>query len=81
MTLLPVLVSKSELEARNSITSGMEAVTQVGGPSLGGVLVQTFGATNALIVDTISYLMSAALLATLPSRPRTTRVPSGRWHR
>jgi MFS family permease len=65
-SFLPSIVSKEELTARNSLTSGTYAANQLGGPSLGGVLVQLVGATATLLVDTASYLVSAALLRTLP---------------
>lgn len=65
-TLLPSIVGKDELTARNSLTSGSVAVTQLGGPSLGGVLVQAFGAAASLLTDAVSYVVSAALLQSLP---------------
>lgn len=71
-TFLPTIVSRDKLEARNSVTSAVEAATQLGGPSLGGVLVQLLGAVPALAVDAVSYLLSGTLLRTLPS----TRSPS-----
>ncbi|POX45888.1 MFS transporter [Streptomyces sp. Ru72] len=65
-TFLPSIVSKEELTARNSLTSGTRAATQLGGPSLGGVLVQLLGAAASIVVDAVSYLVSAALMASLP---------------
>jgi MFS family permease len=74
---LPSIVSKSELVARNSLTSGTNAVTQVGGPSLGGVLVQSMGGVAALLVDVASYVCSAVLLQALPRPPRQVATPGG----
>lgn len=65
-TFLPAIVDKKQLTSRNSLTSGSNAATQLGGPSLGGLLVQTVGAATSLLVDTASYLLSAGLLRTLP---------------
>ncbi|MFB7594057.1 MFS transporter [Streptomyces sp. NPDC056160] len=65
-TFLPSLVSKDELTARNSLTSGTRAATQLGGPSLGGVLVQVLGAAASVVVDAVSYVVSAVLMGTLP---------------
>lgn len=65
-TLLPALVSKGELTARNSLMSATGAVTQLGGPSLGGGLVQLFSAPVALLSDVASYLVSAVLFWRLP---------------
>jgi MFS family permease len=74
-TFLPFIVSREQLTARNSLMSGSAAVTQLGGPSIGGVLVQLFTAPVALVADVASYLASAALLVSLP-RPRQPR-PGG----
>lgn len=68
MTLLPALVSKQELATRNSLMSGTHAVTQLGGPSLGGLLVQLLGAVPAVLVDAVSYVVSGVLMARLPRR-------------
>ncbi|MFD8611776.1 MFS transporter [Streptomyces sp. NPDC059631] len=65
-TFLPSIVGKDELTARNSLTSGTRAATQLGGPSLGGVLVQVLGAAASVVVDAVSYVLSAALMAGLP---------------
>ncbi|MFD8805363.1 MFS transporter [Streptomyces sp. NPDC059597] len=72
-TFLPFIVSKEELTARNSLTSASSAATQLGGPSLGGVLVQTAGAAASLLVDVVSYLVSAFLLQSLPRPDRQAR--------
>jgi MFS family permease len=69
-TYLPSLVSKEELTSRNSLTSATTAATELGGPSLGGVLVQLLGAASALVVDAVSYLVSGVLMATLPRHDR-----------
>lgn len=65
-TFLPRVVPKDRLHARNSLMSGTQAATQLGGPSLAGLLVQFLGAAPALLADAASYLASAALLRTLP---------------
>ncbi|OPC79498.1 MFS transporter [Embleya scabrispora] len=69
-TLLPSIVGKEELTSRNSLASGSVAATQLGGPSLAGVLVQLCGAASGLLVDAVSYLLSAVLLRTLPRPAR-----------
>ncbi|ALO06297.1 MFS-type transporter [Streptomyces venezuelae] len=69
-TFLPAVVPARQLAARNSVMSGTHAVTDTGGPSLGGVLIGAAGPVGALVVDAASYLASAVLLRTLPeSRP------------
>lgn len=87
-TFLPEIVPAAQLQARNSLNSGTHAVTQLGGPSLGGLAVQVLGAVPTLFVDTVSYLVSAVLLRTLPARtvqrpterpPMVTMIREG-WH-
>ncbi|MGW4943928.1 MFS transporter [Actinoplanes sp. NPDC004185] len=67
-TFLPEIVSRHQLQSRNSLTSGTHATTQLAGPSLGGLAVQVLGAVPTLLIDAVSYLVSAALLRTLPAR-------------
>ncbi|KAA6210281.1 MFS transporter [Streptomyces filamentosus] len=73
-TFLPAVVPARQLAARNSVMSGTHAVTDTGGPSLGGVLIGVTGPVGALVADAASYLASALLLRTLPETrpaPRT----------
>jgi MFS family permease len=72
-TFLPSIVAEDELVARNSLVSASGAGVQLGGPALGGALVQAFGAPLTLLVDVVSYLASAALLRSLPRPPRQQR--------
>jgi len=67
-TFLPSIVSKEQLQSRNSLTSGTQATTQLGGPSVGGLIVQALGAVPTLLVDAAGYVVSALLLRTLPER-------------
>jgi MFS family permease len=66
-TFMPRVVPREDLQRRNSLNSGTHAVTQLGGPSLGGGLVQLLGAVPTLVVDAGTYLVSAALLRSLPA--------------
>lgn len=65
-TFLPSIVSRDELTARNSLLSATHSTTQLGGPSLGGVVVQVLGAVPTLLIDAVSFLISAGLLRKLP---------------
>ncbi|GAB1514080.1 MFS transporter [Actinophytocola sp. KF-1] len=65
-TFLPTIVSREELTARNSLVSATHSATSLGGPSLGGLVVQVLGAVPTLLVDTVSFLVSAVLLRGLP---------------
>ncbi|MCQ1575878.1 MFS transporter [Streptomyces parvus] len=65
-TYLPAVVAKDRLTASNSLLQGSESVAQVAGPALGGSLVQLLGAAYSLVANVMSYLVSAALLMTVP---------------
>ncbi len=67
-TFITSVVPRDQLTSRNSLMSGTHAVTELGGPSLGGLLVQLVGAAPALLLDAVSYVASAVLLRTLPER-------------
>lgn len=76
-TYIPHVVPREQLNSRNSLMSGTSAVTQLGGPPIAGVIVQVLGAPVALLLDAVSYLVSGALMWTLPraERPRVVRAP------
>jgi MFS family permease len=61
-TLFVSLVPKRDYIEANTLLNGARAMSYVGGPSVGGVLVATLTAPIALIADAISYLGSAFLL-------------------
>ncbi len=75
-TFLPSLVPAEELAARNSVSSAMHAGSDLGGPAVGGVLVQLLGPVATLLVDVASYLASAVLMRSLP---RAARPNPGQW--
>ena len=64
-TFLPTIVPREQLDSRNSLTSASAAATQLGGPSLSGVIVMAFGSIVAIVTDAISYFCSAFLLCRL----------------
>ncbi|HEX5494389.1 MAG TPA: MFS transporter [Mycobacteriales bacterium] len=71
---LPSLVGRNSLVEGNAKLQGTQSVSQVAGPSLGGFLVQLLTAPYALLVDSISYLWSAACVAAIRKRePRPER--------
>lgn len=68
--LLPdaVQVAGVRMERASGIRSGIQQGAQLVGAPLGGVLVATIGATNALWLNAGSFLVSAALVALLVPR-------------
>jgi len=74
-SVLPALVGRALLVDGNAKLESTRAASQVGGPALGGALVQLVGAADALLLDAASYLVSALALArirTLEPQPVRT---------
>jgi len=65
-TFLPSIVSREELTARNSLVSATHSATALGGPGIGGLVVQLLGAVPTLLLDAVSFVVSAILLRGLP---------------
>ena len=80
-TLMPAIVPKEELTKRNSLIVASSGIASLSGPGLGGVLVGAMGAASCMVLDAVSYLVSAVMLGTLPrpdSRPAPKAPPSFR---
>ena len=60
---LPSLVGRDVLIEGNSKLESTRSLSHIAGPAIGGGLVQLLGATTAVLVDAVSYLVSAAALA------------------
>ena len=80
LAYVPSLVGAQDIvEANNKLTTSF-SVALLAGPGLGGVLVQAFGAAQALAANAVSYFVSVATLAwvrqpePLPQRDRQAGV-------
>ena len=65
---LPGLIDKDNVMEGNSKLTASAAVAEVGGFSLGGWLVQIFTAPFAILIDAISFLVSAVSIGLIRSR-------------
>jgi MFS family permease len=59
---LPAVVERDRLVDANGTLFATESAAHVGGPGLGGALVQAVGGAAALVVDVVSFLVSALTL-------------------
>ncbi|MDT4919064.1 MAG: hypothetical protein QOH89_3764 [Pseudonocardiales bacterium] len=66
---LPDLIDRGDLVEGNAKLQASESVSQIAGPSLGGVLIQVFSAPGAMVVDAVSFLWSAAWVGAIKTRP------------
>jgi MFS family permease len=65
---LPALIARTDLAEGNAKLQGSQAVANVIGPGIGGLLVQLFRAPFALIADAASYLVSVLALLRIEAR-------------
>jgi MFS family permease len=76
--LMVALLRPGEYVTGNSLVYGSRAFSFVGGPSLGGILVQALSAPFALLADAVSFLGSAFFLARVrPAEPPPDRPGRG----
>lgn len=61
-SLFSTLVAREQYVSASSLLYGSRAFSFVAGPSVGGVIVQVFKAPLALVIDAVSFLVSAAFL-------------------
>jgi MFS family permease len=68
------LVPRDRYVEGNALLHGSRALSFVGGPSLGGLLVQIFSAPFALVADAVSFFASAFFLGRIaPAEPPTEK--------
>jgi MFS family permease len=72
-TFLPSIIGNEQLKSWNNMTSTAAGATQLGGPSLSGVIISAFGSLTALATDVFCYLCSALLLSRLPEAEALAR--------
>ncbi len=71
LSLMPSLVAREELVEANGKIETTSASAQVVGPGLAGALVGTLGAAVAVLVDALSFLVSALFLRGIRLAERT----------
>lgn len=77
---LPALIGRERLVDGNAKLAATDAVAEVGGPALAGVLFQWLTAPIAVVVNAATYLGSAVFLATISAdEPRPTPEPRAGW--
>jgi MFS family permease len=74
----PSVVGGGDLTRANALISGTFSVSETAGPALGGLLVATVGVDAAFVFDSVTYLVSAALLSLTPlARPQSNDEDAG----
>ncbi|TCM48185.1 MFS transporter [Kribbella sp. VKM Ac-2568] len=71
--ILPSIVDRAELPQANAVSGFARSVAMIGGGAVAGVIVGFTGPAAGLLVDAVTFLLAAALLARL-RLPRIERV-------
>jgi predicted MFS family arabinose efflux permease len=66
---LPQLVERESIVEGNAKLQASESVSQIAGPSAGGLLIQAMTAPYAVLVDALSFLWSAGWITAIRARP------------
>ncbi|MHB9146583.1 MAG: MFS transporter [Symbiobacteriia bacterium] len=75
--ILPGIVAESELTRVNAFLQQLSGLVKAGAPVLAGGLLAAMSPRQALLLDVVSFLGSAAILCTLPAFPPPTAVRDG----
>lgn len=70
---LPTLIDREDLREGNSKLEISRSTAQLGGPGVGGALIELITAPYAVLVDAFSFLASAAFLLRIRKREDTVR--------
>lgn len=75
MSFVPRLVPRDQLQRAHARLDGADAVAQTAGPAVAGALIRVVGAPLSVLVDAVTYLFSAVMVASLRSvsEPATAR--------
>jgi MFS family permease len=77
MAYVPELVGTDQLAAANTRLELSRSAATIGGPGLGGILLQVVGAARAILADAASFAVSAvSLLAIRRREPEPPAAPS-----
>ena len=81
MTLVPNLVSRSQLQSAIASTSISFNVSRFVGPALAGLIIATFGVSAAFAINGVSYLAIIFAVSIVELRPSVakTRPPADVW--
>lgn len=73
--ILPALISGKQLMEGNSKLEATRSVASLAGPSAAGFVIQFLSAPLAIILDSLSFLVSAGIIGTIRRRETHTDAP------
>jgi predicted MFS family arabinose efflux permease len=75
---LPILLEPGELTEGNAKMQASKSAAQVGGPGIGGAIAQLAGPVIGLLVNSVSFVVSAVCLLGIRTEEPARRGPKGR---
>ena len=72
---LPAMLEGADLAGANALMHGSQSAARVGGPGLAGLLAGTVGAVGGVLLDAVSFLVSAVCLLSLRDRREVRSAP------
>ena len=78
MSFVPRLVPRAQLQRAHARLDGADAVAQTAGPAVAGALIRVIGAPLSVLVDAVTYVFSAVMVATLRTVPEPPSTSSAR---
>lgn len=82
-SFFPTLVPRERLAEGNSALSASDSIAEISGPAIAGSLVQWLSGPVAILIDAVSFAISAVCLGAIRTvEPRPARLPPQRsaWH-
>lgn len=79
---IPLLVPREKLQRASGMMSTAQSITEIGSPSLAGILIGTVGLGSMLVVDTASFAVAIATIvavAVADDRTAADRGPVALW--
>jgi MFS family permease len=70
------IVARRQYVAANSLLSTTNSISNIAGPATAGVLIQAITAPIAMIVDAVTFLVSAIAIRTVPAEQKCSDEPS-----
>jgi MFS family permease len=82
---LPALIDRADLVEGNSKIEVSRSTAQLAGPAIAGFAIQAIGAAEAILIDAVSYLVSAVSIWLIKKpepkpAPATASGRTGFWH-
>ena len=79
-SVVPYLVRREDLTGANAFLQQLSSLIKIAAPILAGALLTIMNPHQAVILDVISFIISAAILAFLPSLPPHQSLPANLTH-